>query len=102
MAFQAIAATAAAIGTGYTIYSGEKARKQQKKAAGQARVDAENAARMADRESNRANQKSPNIAALLKRNMDASSGGVGGTFLTGAGGAPATPGMLGRTTLLGR
>jgi hypothetical protein len=95
-------AIAAAVSTGYSIYSGEKARKQQKKAAGQARTDAENMQRQADRQYNAANQKAPNIAALLKRNMDASKGGVGGTFLTGTGGAPATPGMLGRTTLLGR
>lgn len=85
-----------------SIVAGEKAKKQQKRAANQARTDAENAARQADRQYNAANQKAPNIAALLKRNMDASSGGVGGTFLTGAGGAPVAPGMLGRTTLLGR
>jgi hypothetical protein len=102
MAFQAIAAAAAVVGTGYQISAGEKARKAQKKAAGQARTDAENAARQADRQYNAANQKAPNVAALMKRNMDASKGGVGGTFLTGTGGAPVAPGMLGRTTLLGR
>ena len=96
------AAVAAAVGTGYSIYSGERAQKQNKKAAAQARLDGEKAARDADRASNMANQKQPNVAAMMKRNTDASSRGVGGTFLTGGGGAPVASGMLGRTTLLGR
>jgi hypothetical protein len=101
MAFSALAAAAVA-GTGYSIYSGERAQKANKKAAAQARIDGEAAARDADRASNMANMKKPNVAAMMKRNMDASSRGVGGTFLTGGGGAPVSPGMLGRTTLLGR
>lgn len=102
MALQAIAATAAAVGTGYSIYSGEKARSANKKASAQARKDAEAAARMADRDMNRANQKTPNIAAMMKRNTLTSGSGVGGTYLTGQGGAPVSSGMLGRSTLLGR
>lgn len=102
MAFQAIAAAAAVVGTGYTISAGEKARKAQKRGAIQARKDAEQAKLEGDRAYNRVNQKTPNIAALMKRNMDASSKGVGGTFLTGNSGAPVGGGMLGRSTLLGR
>lgn len=95
---------AAAIGgtLAYSAYSGNQAARRQKSAANQARVDADKAARMQDQAMNRANQKAPNIAALMKRNLDASSAGVGGTFLTGAGGAPVASGMLGRSTLLGR
>ena len=48
MALQAIAATAAVVGTGYSIYSGEKARKANKKASTQARADADTAARQAE------------------------------------------------------
>lgn len=102
MAFQAIAAGAAAFSAYDTKRKGGKALRMQSAAADQAKRGAENAARMAQRETNRANQKTPNIAALMKRNLDASSAGVGGTFLTGAGGAPVASGMLGRSTLLGR
>lgn len=101
MAFTALA-TAAVASTGYSIYAGEKARKANKKAAGQARLDAEAAATAADRQYNKLNQKAPDIAALYKRNQGMGSQGVGGTFLTGAGGAPVSGGMLGRSTLLGR
>lgn len=101
MAFAALA-TAAVAGTSYSIYNGEQAKRKQKSAANQARIDAENAARMADRERNRANQKAPNLTALMKKNTDIGSAGVGGTFLTGSGGAPVASGMLGRSTLLGR
>jgi Flp pilus assembly protein TadB len=101
MAFSAIAAAAVA-GTGYSIYSGEKARKSQKRQATQAAADAERARVQADRDYNKLNQKTPNIAALMKRNQDAATKGVGGTFLTGNSGAPVGGGMLGRSTLLGR
>lgn len=96
------AGIAAAVGTTYSIYSGEKARKANKQATTQAKADAQKAATQADRDFNKLNQKAPNIAALMKRNKDAGSQGVGGTYLTGAGGAAPTPGMLGRSTLLGR
>lgn len=95
-------AIAMAAGTAYSVYSGEKARKAQKKAATQARTDAQKAAGDADRAYNKANPKAPNVAALMKAQLDAGGQGVGGTFLTGAGGAPVTPGMLGRSTQLGR
>lgn len=101
MAFSAIAAAAVA-STGYSIYSGEKARKSQKRQAAQATREAEQARMQSDREYNRLNQKTPNVAALMKRNQDAATQGVGGTFLTGNSGSPAGGGMLGRSTLLGR
>lgn len=102
MAFQAIAATAAVVGTANSISQGKKNQKTAERNAAQARLDAEGTARQADRAFNMANQKAPNIAALMKRNTDAGSRGVGGTYLTGPSGAPVGAGMLGRSTLLGR
>ena len=97
----AFTAAATAVAAGGSAYSGNQQRKAQKKAQRQAARDAEDARRQADREFNRANQKSPNVAALFKKNKASGGGGTSGTFLTGANGAPTTPGMLGRTTLLG-
>jgi type II secretory pathway pseudopilin PulG len=100
----AISGTIAAVGaaaTATSIYTGNKQAKAQKRAQRQAARQAEDARRQADREFNRANQKSPNVAALFKKNKASGGLGTSGTFLTGAGGAPTTGGMLGRTTLLG-
>ena len=84
-----------------SAYTSSRNAKAQKKAGQQAAREAEAARRQQDREFNRLNQKSPNIAATMQRNRAAGSGGVSGTFLTGQGGAPVGGGMLGRTTLLG-
>lgn len=97
----AITAAVAAAATTVGVYSGNKQRSAQKKAQRQAASNAEAARRQADREFNKANQKSPNVAALTKRNKASSKSGVSGTFLTGNQGAPTNSGMLGRTTLLG-
>ena len=94
----AVAATAS---TANSIYSGNQAARRQKTAARAAATQAEAAQRQSEREFNRANQKRPNVAAMMTANRAAGSGGVSGTFLTGTGGAPATGGMLGRTSLLG-
>lgn len=94
----AIAAVAA---VGHSVYQGEKMRKAQKKAAGTAARQAELAQRQSEREFNRLNQKTPNIAATMQRNRTAGGVGVSGTYLTGAAGAPVTTGMLGRTAKLG-
>lgn len=94
-------AIAAVAGTTYSVYSGERAAKAQKRAASQAARQAEEAQRAAERDYNRANQKKPNVAALMARNQASGGGGIGGTYLTGVGGAPNTGGMLGRTSILG-
>jgi len=94
-------AAAVAGSTASSIYSGQKQAKLQKRAGQQAARQAETQQRQMDREFNRANQKTPNIAAMMTRNRAAGGGGVGGTFLTGQGGAPVSGGMLGRTSLLG-
>lgn len=97
----AVIAGATVASTGYSVYSGQKAAKAQKRAATQAAQQAEQQQRQMDREFNRANQKTPNVAAMMTRNRASGGGGLGGTFLTGQGGAPVSGGMLGRTSLLG-
>lgn len=94
-------AAAVAGSTASSIYTGQKQAKAQKRAATQAARQAEQQQRQAEREFNRANQKRPNIAAIMTRNRAAGGGGLAGTFLTGQGGAPVSSGMLGRTSLLG-
>jgi hypothetical protein len=93
---------AAVIGsTASSMYTGAKQARLQKRAGQQAARQAETQQRQMDREFNRANQKTPNIAAMMTRNRAAGGGGIGGTFLTGQGGAGVSGGMLGRTSLLG-
>jgi len=98
----AISATVAAVTAATYVYTANKQAKTQKRAQKQAAKQAEDARRQADQEFNKANQKSPNVAALMKKNKAAGGMGVGSTFLTGSGGAPASGGMLGRSTLLGQ
>ena len=94
-----IAATAASTAT--SLYTGQKQASAQKRAGRQMARQAEAAQRQAQREFNAANQKAPDIAALMKRNRAMGQAGVSGTYLTGPGGATPGAGMLGRTTLLG-
>lgn len=100
MGLEVIAAAAVA-NTAYSVYSGQKSARMQKNAARTAAQQAEAQQRQSQREFNRMNQKAPNVAAIMSRNRAASSGGPGGTFLTGMGGAPVSGGMLGRTSVLG-
>lgn len=97
----AIIAGATVASTATSMYTGAKQARLQKRAGQQAARQAETQQRQMDREFNRANQKTPNIAAMMTRNRAAGGGGIGGTFLTGQGGAGVSGGMLGRTSLLG-
>lgn len=94
-----IAATAASTAT--SVYTGQKQASAQKRASRQVAKQAEAAQRQAQREFNAANQKAPDIAALMKRNRAVGKAGVSGTYLTGPSGVTPSGGMLGRTTLLG-
>lgn len=96
-----IAAAAAAIGTGYSVYSGERAASNQQKAAQQAKDNANKQAYLADQELNKANQKQPDSSALLSAQKQAGQGGVGSTLLTGAQGLDLQSLQLGKKTLLG-
>jgi hypothetical protein len=95
-------ATAAAIGTAYSIYSGERASNAQEKAQNQARANADRQAAAADQAFNRANQKQPDASAILSASGQAGRPGASSTMLTGPAGI--TPDMLnlGKNTLLGQ
>lgn len=103
----ALAGAGAAVGgTAYSIYSGQKQQATQKKALAaqnQAQQQAEANALSTERKSevaqNAANQKTPNVAAILARAAQMGNQGLSSTMLTGPGGT--APGSLGKTTLLG-
>lgn len=86
---------AAALGSpAAAVIKGEKARKEQSRAASQARTEA-------DKAMNRANPKKPNPLALSALNAQQMAGGPGSTMLTGPSGVQPSSLMLGRQTLLG-
>lgn len=91
----------AAATTAATVYTGEKARSAQNKANDQAKIAAEKTAADAARETNRANQKKPDLASLLSANALAATGGQGSTMLTGPFGVDPNMLTLGKSTLLG-
>jgi hypothetical protein len=94
-------AAIAGIGTGASIYQGAKAQKAQKKANAAAQKDAAETKAANERANNAANQKSPNLLAIMAGNKQAMSGGVGSTSLTGPKAPSLSPSLLGRATLLG-
>lgn len=96
-----ISAVAAAVGTGYSIYSGQKQDKLQKQAANQAKDAAHKQEMQADMELNKANQKQPDTNAILSAAQQAGQGGAGSTMLTGPGGVDPHKFQLGKNTLLG-
>ena len=96
-----ITAAVAAAGTAYSVYSGERASSAQKKANKQAQANATKQAQQAEQEINRANQKSPDVGALLSANQQQSLSGQSGTMLTGSQGVDPNSLALGKSTLLG-
>lgn len=101
MSFAITAAVTAVIGTGYSIYAGERAADQQKQAQAQARDAAQKQATAADKAFNAANKKKPNIDAMLASNQAAGNMGTGATMLTGPAGVDPNSLSLGKNTLLG-
>jgi hypothetical protein len=96
----AVAAVATAVAyVGYTGYQANKANQQQRAYQKNALEMSRKQADLADQANNKANAKTPNIAALLAGNQ--APGGVGSTMLTGAGGVDTSKLTLGRNTLLG-
>lgn len=79
----------------------KKDEKQAKSAAVQAQKNADAAAKQADEDFNRANQKRPDTNAILAAAQDSVRGGTSGTMLTGAQGVDPETLKLGKTTLLG-
>jgi uncharacterized protein HemX len=97
----------AALGAGASVYSGEKAAQGQKKALRaqeqaqrQAIGDAVSQRRASEEQMRKANQKTPDINAIMADAMSRSSSGVSGTRLSGSGLGQQSLG-LGRTRLLG-
>jgi hypothetical protein len=101
MSFAVTAAVTAVVGTTYSIYAGERAADQQKKAQREASAAAQKQAKQADQAFNAANKKKPNIDAMLSSNQAAGNMGVGSTMLTGPGGIDNNMLTLGKNTLLG-
>lgn len=104
MAFAVSAVAAVAVGAatayvGYQGYQANKANQQQRAYQKSALEMSRKQADLADQANNKANAKTPDIAALLAGNQN--PGGVGSTMLTGPGGVDTTKLALGRNTLLG-
>ena len=97
-----VLAAATAVSTAYSIYSGEKASSAQKKANKKAQANADKQAQLAEQDLNRANQKSPDVGALLSANQQQSLSGQSGTMLTGSQGVDPNSLSLGKSTLLGQ
>lgn len=95
-----IAAVAAAVGTSYSIYSGERADKKQSRAQAQAEKQAKEQALQAERDFNKANSKKANTAGLLQAAQQ--DGGVSSTMLTGSEGIENDQLKLGKQNLLGK
>ena len=96
----------AAAGTGYSIASGEDAKKKQASALSRqesAQQQAVNAAQGQRKKSemaiNQANRQTPNVAGIME--SASAMGGAGGTMLTGPTGVDPNALALGKSTLLG-
>jgi len=101
MALGTVAAIAAIAGTGYSIYSGEKAASAQANAQDNA-VKRANANQLKQQQQfNKTNKKRPNTMNALASAQQAAKGGQSGTMLTGQNGAAPAAGQLGKSTLLG-
>lgn len=100
-----VAATAAAVGTGYSVYSGEQQRKQQNQALdmqrqgqAQALADSQAQAKSSEEAMNKANRKSPDMGAVMQM---AGRDKQSSTMLTGPGGVNPNEMAMGKNTLLG-
>ena len=121
IALGATAATAAAVGAvavgglavagaglGYTIASGEDAKKKQaqaltrqESAQAQAVSAAERQRQTSEMAINQANRKKPDVSSIMQAAGESASGGTAGTMLTGPTGVNPNALSLGKTTLLG-
>lgn len=97
-----IAAAAAVVGAGYSIYNGERTASAQSDAQNQSKQAAKDQATSADIAMNRANQKAPDTSAILSGIQQAGKFGQSGTMLTGPTGVDSSSLTLGKSTLLGQ
>lgn len=101
-----VTAAATAAGVGYTIASGEDAKRKQAQALSRqesAQTQAVNAAQGQRKKSemaiNQANRATPNVQGIME--SASAMGGAGGTMLTGPTGVDPNALALGKSTLLG-
>ena len=86
-----------------TVYSAKKQSDAQKKAQRSAEAIAEKQKNQAEREFNRANAKTPDLAGIMASNKRAEGAeGAGSTMLTGLQGVDTGSLSLGKSTLLGQ
>lgn len=102
------AAVAAVVGTGYTVYNGERAAEaqqkalvEQKKSQDEARGAAQREAQRQEQQMNAANAKAPDASNVLAKAQQDAKGGQSGTMLTGPQGIDPSMLALGKNTLLG-
>lgn len=91
-----IGAIAAAVGAGYSVYSGQRAASEQRKVRRKGEVQA----KRAEQDANRNNRNPANADALLAQQDSGVTGGSS-TMLTGPQGVNLDDSSLGRNTLLG-
>lgn len=103
-----VAAGAAAAGTAYSVYSGERAADAQQEAMRkqeQAQKEAldiqKRQAKAAEQNINRANRKQPDVAEISQQSQAMAGQGGGSTMLTGPQGVNPNELALGKSTLLG-
>jgi Na+-translocating ferredoxin:NAD+ oxidoreductase RnfG subunit len=114
-----VLAAAAAAGTAYSIYAGERAasqaadaRKQQEAyqrqaltqqqtAQQEAKVTAEKQAKTSEETMNAATRKNPDVSSIMAAAEATQQGGLGSTMLTGATGIDPNDLKLNKSTLLG-
>jgi hypothetical protein len=103
-----VTAAAAAAGLGYSIASGEDAKKKQAQALSKqesAQTQAVNAAEGQRKKSemaiNQANRQTPNVQGIMESASASAAGGPSGTMLTGPTGVNPNALSLGKSTLLG-
>lgn len=94
-----VLATAAAVGTAYSIYQGQQSASAQRDAQRQALAQAERQRSESQQAYNKANQKAPNVASIM--DAAAAGGGGSGTMLTSPTGIDPNELKLGKSTLLG-
>jgi hypothetical protein len=97
-----------AAGLGYTIASGEDAKKKQaqalnrqESAQAQAVKAAEGQRMTSEMAINQANRKKPDVSSIMQAAGESASGGAAGTMLTGPTGVNPNALSLGKSTLLG-
>lgn len=100
MGIEAAIIGAAIAGAGASAYSAKKESDAQKKAQRSAEAIAEKQKNQAEREFNRANAKTPDLAGIMASNKRA-EGAAGSTMLTGPQGVSQDALSLGKNTLLG-